>query len=287
MALPRLSVLALGLGFCGVPLLPAQSAPPAKFEVASIKLNKSGPGSLQRAGFSPGDRVSFINVPLFVLIQSAYGTVDVTGPAWIGKPGQPNWDVDRFDVLAKAEDPSTQAQLQAMLRELLADRFKLVAHTETRQEPIWAIVLARRDGKLGPKLRSATVTCAELRALWKPREPGEPDPCGTRSFVNALVTGTMSVRGFTLDQLGILSMELGRRRVVDQTGLSGAFDWDLTWTPQRFVQGSFDRDRFPNVDPDGPSLTTALADQLGLKFESQKGDDTVLVIDHVEQPTPD
>jgi uncharacterized protein (TIGR03435 family) len=226
-------------------------------------------------------------VPLTALIQSAYGAAEMEGPAWIGKAGQPNWDVDRFDVLAKAEAPSTRPQLQAMLRELLADRFKLTAHTETRTEPMWAIVLTHRDGKLGPKLRPATTTCADLRAAWKPKEPGEPDPCGTRTFVNALTTGTMSVRGYALDQLGILSLELGRRRVVNQTGLSGAFDWDLTWTPQRFLQGPFDHDRFPNIDPNGPSLSTALAEQLGLKFESQKGDDTILVIDHVEHPTED
>lgn len=265
----------------------AQSPEPTKFEVASVKLNKSGPNSLQRVGFSAGDRVTFINVPLFAIIQSAYGASEIIGPAWIGKAGQPNWDVDRFDVVAKAEAPSTRAQLQTMLRDLLADRFKLVTHTETRTEPIWAIVFAHRDGRPGPKLRPATATCAELRAAWKPREPGEPDPCGTRSFVNALMTGTMSVRGYALDQLAMLSMELGRRRVVNQTGLSGAFDWDLTWTPQRCLQGPCDRDRFPNIDPEGPSLTTALQEQLGLKFESQKGDDTVLVIDHVEHPTED
>ena len=95
----------------------------------------------------------------------------------------------------------------------------------------------------------------------------------------------MSVHGFTLDQLGILANEIGRRQVVDKTGLSGAFDWDMTWTPQRFLQGPFDRDRVPEINPDGPSVSTALDEQLGLKFDSQKGDTPVLVIDHVERPS--
>src|SRR5262249_27423463 len=148
------------------------------------------------------------------------------GPAWIGRPG-PNFDVDRFDVIAKADKPATREELRLMLRALLADRFKLVVHTETRTEPIWALVLARRDGTLGPHLRPAAATCAAIREAAQPIEPGK-DPCGMRSFVTALMTGRMSVRGFTIEQLGMVANDLERRRVVDKTGLIGAFDWDLT-----------------------------------------------------------
>ena len=100
------------------------------------------------------------------------------------------------------------------------------------------------------------------------------------------MTGTMSVHGFALNQLGMLARDVGRP-VVDQTGLTGFFDWDLTWTPQRFLQQPFDRGQFPTIDPGGPSIFTALQEQLGLKLESQSGEHTVLVIDHIEKPTPD
>jgi len=74
---------------------------------------------------------------------------------------------------------------------------------------------------------------------------------------------------------------------VDRTGLTGFFDWDLAWTPQLFLQQSFDHDRFPTIDPGGPSLFTALQEQLGLKLESQSGEQTALVIDRIDKPTPD
>jgi uncharacterized protein (TIGR03435 family) len=263
----------------------AQQSP--AFEVASVKQNKSGPGSLQRAAMPAGDRISFVNVPLRILILTAYPEVFEIdgGPGWIGRAG-PNFDADRFDVIAQSETTATQAQLQLMLRTLLADRFKLAVHTVTRTEPIWALVRARPDGRLGPNLRPASVSCAALREAAQPIEKGN-DPCGMRSFTTALMTGRMNVRGFAIDQLGMVANDLERRRVVDKTGLSGAFDWDLAWTPQRFLQGVFDRDRFPTIDPDGPSIFTALEEQLGLKLESQKGETAVLVIDHVEHPTED
>jgi uncharacterized protein (TIGR03435 family) len=276
---------AFGILLCVAATVGAGQRP--AFDVASVKLNKSGPGSPQRVGLPPGDRVSLTNVPVRTLILVAYPDVfDIVGsPAWIGVPG-PNFDVERFDVIAKADKPGTSDELRAMLRNLLADRFKLAVHMEVRAEPIWALVLARRDGKLGPNLRPAATTCAALREAAQPIEKGN-DPCGTRSFATALMTGRMSVRGFTIDQLGIVTNDLDRRRVVNKTGLFGAFDWDLAWTPQRFLQGSFDRDRFPTIDPDGPSIFTALDEQLGLTLESQKGETAVLVIDHVEHPTED
>jgi uncharacterized protein (TIGR03435 family) len=168
-----------------------------------------------------------------------------------------------------------------MLRALLADRFKLVVHTETKSESIWALVLARRDGKLGPNLRPASVDCAALRAN---AQPGERSPCGDLGSM-AGVTGKMSARGMGLDVLvRALSREAGRQ-VVDRTELSGNFDWDLAFTPQPFLERSFDRDRFPPIDPSGPSVFTAVQEQLGLKLESRKGEGSVLVIDHVEHPT--
>jgi uncharacterized protein (TIGR03435 family) len=120
-------------------------------------------------------------------------------------------------VNAKAEAPASRQQLQLMLRALLADRFKLVVHTETKSEPIWALVRARRDGKLGPNLRPATADCAALRAN---AQPGGRSPCGDLGSM-AGATGKMSVRGMGLDVLvRVLSREAGRP-VVDKTELLG------------------------------------------------------------------
>jgi uncharacterized protein (TIGR03435 family) len=256
------------------------------FDVASVKQNKTGPGSPQRAALPPGDRVSLTNLTARTLIQIAFpDAFEIAGgPAWIGRQGGQNFDVDRFDVVAKAERASTTAELRMMLQSLLADRFKLLVHTETKTEPTWVLVLARRDGKLGPSLRPAAASCAQLMQSAASNEPGK-NPCGMNTFVTALMTGVMSVRGFTIEQLGMVTNDLDRRRFVDRTGLSGAYDWDLKWTPQRFLQAAFDRDRFPTIDPDGPSIFTALEEQLGLKLESEKGDTSVLVIEHVERPT--
>jgi len=267
---------------------PTASAQPLAFEVASIKLNTAGRTSVQRVGITAGDRVTLTNIPLLMLIQVAYAPITevVGGPGWIGRQGQPNFDIDRFDVVAKAAAPATRDELLQMLRALLAERFKLAVHTETRSEPIWAIVLARRDARLGPNLHQAHATCTELRAAWQPKTPGEPDPCGTRTYVNALGSGYMSIRGYALDLLGILAIEMGRRPVVNKTGLTGAFDWDLTWLPVRFLQDPSLLDRAPDgINATAPALATALEEQLGLKFESQQGEASVLVIDHVEHPT--
>ena len=259
----------------------ASQTPGPAFEVASVKPNRSGPGSVQRAGLQPGDRVTMTNVTLRTLIQIAYPGMSeiVGGPSWVGS-GPAG---DRFDVNAKAEAPASREELQLMLRTLLADRFKLATHPESRDEPVFALVFARSDRRLGRNLRPAATDCAALRAA--AASSGDRDPCGLRTFVNALVTGRMSVRGMGLDQiLGLLSRDAGRK-VVDKTGLSGAFDCELTWTPQVFLQRSFDRERFSSIDPDGPSIFTAVQEQLGLKLESARGAVDVLVIDHVEHPT--
>jgi uncharacterized protein (TIGR03435 family) len=276
----------IGIASMGVRIAAEQAvqAPPGpSFEVASVKPNKSGPGAVQRAGVQPGDRVTMTNVTLRTLIQVAYPGVSeiVGGPGWVGS-GPAG---DRFDVNAKAEGPASREQLQLMLRTLLADRFKLAVHTESRDEPVFALVFARSDRRLGPNLRPAATDCAALRAA--AASSGAPDPCGLRTFTSALMTGRMSVRGMGLDQiLGLLSRDAGRK-IVDKTGLSGAFDCELTWTPQVFLQRTFDRERFASIDPDGPSIFTAVQEQLGLKLESTKGPVEVLVIDHAEHPTED
>jgi uncharacterized protein (TIGR03435 family) len=272
----------------------AGQAPP-QFEVASIKPNKSGDGRVM-IGVQPGGRFTATNVPLRMLIRNAYQLQDfqiVGGPDWLS--------TDRFDVIAKAEEGAGDAfraaqsgepsRGQLMLRALLAERFKLVAHTENREMPIFALVLARSDGKLGPQLQKSTTDCtgpAAGRGRGQmpppgPPQPGERLPCGIR-----VAPGNMSVGGSSLAQFASsLGMFVGRI-VVDRTGLDGTYDFNLTWTPDQIANrppGAPDPlvNGVP-IDPNGPSIFTAVQEQLGLKLDSQKGPVSVLVIDRADHP---
>ena len=98
----------------------------------------------------------------------------------------------------------------------------------------------------------------------------------------------MTGRGMSLDVVaGLIARDAGRR-VVNKTGLMGVYDWELAYTPTPFLNStSFNRERFPSIDPDGPSIFTAVQEQLGLRLESQKDNGDFLIIDHVEHPTED
>jgi len=166
------------------------------------------------------------------------------------------------------------AAVELRLRSLLEERCALVAHYEQRELPLYALVLARRDGSLGPKLRRRTTPCVPADTL-----NGFPvrrtERCGGR-----VQPGWMQANGGTIDNIayGISQFVPDVERiVVDRTGLVGFFDVELTWS-----------DLPPGAPARGdlPSLFTALEEQLGLKLEPTKGSVDVLVIDHVEKPTP-
>jgi uncharacterized protein (TIGR03435 family) len=281
-------------------VMSAAGQPPPQFEVASVKPNKSGDGRVM-IGVQPGGRFTATNVPLRLLIRNAYQLQDfqiIGGPDWLTS--------DHFDIVAKAEggdigDPfraekqGEPSRGQLMLRALLAERFKFEAHTENREMPIFALVLARSDGKLGPQLQKSSTDCEALRAAGRgrgpvgpPPPPGPPQPgdrmqCGIR-----IAPGNMVVGGSTLTQFAnSIGMFVGRT-VVDRTGLTGAYDFNLTWTPDQIANrppGSPEPliNGVP-IDPNGPSIFTAVQEQLGLKLDSQKGPVSVLVIDRVEHP---
>jgi uncharacterized protein (TIGR03435 family) len=304
-ALPRLIVA--GLVFTLAPVIASQ--PPKQtsgealpqFEVASIKPNKAGDNRVM-LGVQPGGRFTATNVPLRLLIRNAYQLQDfqiVGGPSWMTS--------DRFDIVAKAEsdgigDPFQSERTgepsrgQLMLRALLKERFKLEAHFEDRDMPIYALVPARADGKLGPQLKTSETDCDAIRAAGRGRGPGAPPPpggpgdpgtpmrCGIR-----VGPGNMAVGGSSMAQVANSLAMFAGRIVVDKTSLSGNYDFTLTWTPEQVAQ------RPPGapeplfngvpIDPNGPSLFTAVQEQLGLKLESQRGPVKVLVIDRVEHPT--
>jgi uncharacterized protein (TIGR03435 family) len=270
----------------------------ATFEVASVKANRSGDNRIG-IGFQPGGRFRATNVPLRELISAAYGTPQPLPAFQI--TGGPKWiESDRFDIVAKAPgDPQPGPNgpppgMFAMLRTLLADRFQLILHRETKDMAIYALVLARADGKLGPQLKPATTDCAAMMAAARgrgaapppPPAPGERMPCGMRMF-----PGNLSGGSSPMAQLTNVLARFVNRTVVDQTGLTGNFDLDLQWTPDQMPQGRGDpppgAPALPAIDPNGPSIFTAVQEQLGLKLESTKGPVSVVVIDRVEHPTED
>jgi uncharacterized protein (TIGR03435 family) len=162
-----------------------------------------------------------------------------------------------------------------MTRALLRDRFKLVAHTETRQEQVYALVRARPDGMLGSQLKASTLNCATS-------QPGVASPCGTNTSVNDTVgrmTGTGQSMESLVNALGGFGLS---RMVLDRTGLKGQFDFELRWTPDnlRATAGQA-------LANDAPSIFAALQEQLGLRLESQRGPVEFLVVDTIERPTPD
>jgi len=261
----------------------------ATFEVASVKPNKSGDGRVMLA-MPPTGRITATNVPVRLLVQQAFQVQ----PFQI--IGAPNWAAsDRFDIVAKAPDGAPPEQYRSMMRNLLIDRFKLKARMETREMPIYALVLLHADGKLGPNLAAAKADCDALARGRRaggpppaPPQPGEPIPCGMMVGI-----GNMNAGGLAMADLARSLSGFVNRIVVDKTGLSGRYDFQLTYTPEgRGLPGLPPGAppagvEPPAADPNGASFFTALQEQLGLKLDSQKGPVEVLVIDSIEQPTAD
>ena len=260
------------------------------FDVASVKRNTSGDWR-KSIGPAPGGRFLATNQTLRELMPFAFGLPQMT--ANIRIVGGPKWiDSDRFDVVAKTNGTPSPQELSAMLRTMLNDRFKLAARTETRELPIYMLVMAKSDGAYGPRLRRSDVSevdCAARRAAVRRREPvpppqpGKPPVCGGGRTVLGKITGV----GWSVDQLVTSLAPFAGRVVLERTGLSGLFDFEIEWTPDQLPRQPPDDPEPLRIDPNGPSLFTALQEQLGLKLESTKGPVDVLVVDRVERPTED
>jgi uncharacterized protein (TIGR03435 family) len=183
----------------------------------------------------------------------------IGGPDWINN--------ERFDVLAKAPEGAPGREIPAMLRTLLAERFRLVTRTQTLDQPIYALVFAGRERQLGPRIKPSTRDCSVVQGR----------PCGVNASRDNRGT-TMQAQAVSLTELAAALTGSVDRVVIDRTGMEGAFDVDLRFT-QDGVPGG--------VAGDTPSIFAALQEQLGLKLESARGPVDVLVIDSVERPTPD
>ena len=241
--------------------LAAQQPAPA-FDVVSVKANRSGDaeGSI---GPRPGG-YAMTNVPLRLLIIRAYelrAFQVAGGPGWI--------DGERFDVTARAADGTAPNQVYPMLRRMLAERFKLVAHTEKREQPVYALLIARADGRLGSNLKASTLDCSKSDASEQCSMGG--------SFTGS--GGNLKGVGQPLSVLATHLSTAVDRIVQDRTGLAGGFDFELAW--------SGGLKPAPGAPGEPPSVFTALQEQLGLRLEPARGPVDVLVIDSVERPTPD
>jgi uncharacterized protein (TIGR03435 family) len=272
------------------PTLGAQTPANPTFEVASVRPNKTGDGRIM-LGLQPGGRFNATNVPLRMLLRQAFNVQEfqiVGGPDWMTS--------DRFDIVAKAPEGNFTADvMRPMLRSLLTERFKLVVHNETREMPIYALVKARDDGKLGPNLSPAAIDCAAVMRGRRGAPPPAPTQPGQKMDCGFMIgPGRMNAGGMPMANLAqTLSPQVGRI-VIDKTELTGTYDFELTYSPEGLGSA------FPGggggpllngapvpADPNAPNLFTALQEQLGLKLDSQRGQVDVFVIDSVEQPVAD
>jgi uncharacterized protein (TIGR03435 family) len=266
----------------------AQAPANPSFEVASVKRNTSGTTRIA-VNVQPGGRFTVTNMPLRTLIMNAYQLQSsqlIGAPDWIA--------TERFDIVAKMAEDTNSVQGAArpgdtrlMLRSLLAERFRLEVHNEQRELAIYALVVANKDRQPGASLRRSDIDCVALAATAPaaPQPPNADRPtCGMR-----LGPGRLTAGAIPLSQFANALAPFLERIVINRTELAGNFDIDLSWTPEQVPQGLPPprAPPLPAIDPNGPSIFTAVPEQLGLKLESTKGPVDVLVIDHVEQPTPD
>jgi uncharacterized protein (TIGR03435 family) len=317
------AALVISTAIAGPALLSAQligpQGPPvdpnAQFEAASIKaFDNSGSGPVMMR-IMPG-RVEASGVPLRLLLRQALRVQDyqiIGAPDWVNG--------ERYSISAKMPDGAQPNASPVMMANLFKDRFKLVTHTETRELPIFELVAARQDGKLGPNLKPSSAECqAQIQARrggpppaggGRPGgpapggpggqpEPGrgaggpppldfsKPAPCGSLGIGPGMATAG----GQPIAQVAQFLSQFTGRPVYDKTGLTGTYDFNLRWAPESAAGGSPlgpppPGATPPPVDPDAPNIYTAVQEQLGLRLENTKGPVEVVVIDRIERPSLD
>ena len=264
----------------------AQSPATPAFEVASVKPSASTSGG-SSSNDSPGG-YNATNLSLRRLIAIAHRinlAIDrerIVGPSWI--------DEARFDINARTPAGSRPDQIPDMLRTLLVQRFALATHVETREEPVFALVKARADGRLGPQLTPSTLDCSKPGAFLS-GSSGAPSAAATTSaplqcgLISNVDANGAVLRGGARSMADLARNLTGRvnRTVIDRTGLTGPYDFVLRWTPDNFQNTA------GNAGPslDATQIFTAIQEQLGLRLEPQRGPAEFLIVDKVERPSPD
>ncbi len=251
------------------------------FEVISIRPRTSDrpPSPIPNAP----DRFGRPNVSVSQLMEYAYDVRDfqiLGGPGWLRS--------DRFEVSAKAETAVSQAQMRLMVQRLLADRFGLRVHRETREMDTYGLVTARRDGRLGEKMKPSERDCGPIIDAGNVRSPGGGDGSPPCAWFVALLNGYARLRltGIRAPRFASVLEPMAARKIVDRTGLDGTYDIEFDFLPDAGLLGL----QIPNAtalqQSDVPPLATAIQDQLGLKLESERAPVDVVLIDDVQAPTP-
>jgi uncharacterized protein (TIGR03435 family) len=260
-----------------------QIDPERRFEVVSIKPFDASGGATPRSG-TRGTRYDFLGLPLGWLVAQAH-----RAPLNQGRVvGLPEWiETERYAIAGTIPDGVPVSALPVLLTNLLKDRFRMVSHTETREMPVYNLVLARNDKRLGPSLKETSAECRAATAafLAAPQRGGTPPPTPTASGAcppPGLNVGLLSQGGMQMATLAQGLAQIVGRPVIDRTGLTGYYDYTLTWMPEPGLGPPG-----PPVDPDAPSVFTAVQEQLGLKLESARGPVEVVVIERLERPTLD
>jgi uncharacterized protein (TIGR03435 family) len=270
------------LAATGAAIATAQPTPPA-FEIASVKPNKSE--DRRRVGMqsTPGGRFTATNIPLYVLITVAYGLPFQSnrlsgGPEWIRS--------ERFDIEAKAVEGAFAAEatskardekMRLMLQTLLADRFKLTVRREMKEQPVYALVVAKN----GPKLKKAAIEEKDCPV-------GDADRAGAcHSFMGGQGRG-LHAKAADMADLVLFVSNWTDRPMVDRTGIKGLYEIETEgWVPLRPRQvlpgAEPSAEDLAMADPSRPTLFSVL-EQLGLKLESQKAPVEMFVIERVERP---
>jgi uncharacterized protein (TIGR03435 family) len=256
------------------------------FDVASVRPSPEPVGGEIR--LLPNGRLTAMGTTVRALVLRAFGLHEsqlIGAPDWTGS--------DRFDIDARTAAPLAGGPdaLLPMVRTLLADRFGLRVHDETRELPAFLLTYARRDRTLGPAIRPTQADCsgsasvpteAQIRASARDGWP----PCGmvyVVSFTTGGPEGVVKIRfrrsAVTMKDLASTLHNQVGRPVLDRTGLSGRYDLEYSYSPQP-------NQNSPVADAQNlPSLSVALEEQLGLKLESQRTDVAVLVVDSISKPT--
>ena len=280
----RILAVSLAVLIAGVAERPASAqgpgpvlSPALQFDVLSVRINQARTRAPMQ--WQPGGRFT-MGLPIQSLVSIGYQV-----PLY-RVIGLPDWvRTVFFTIDGRAERMPTIEERPAYYRGLLEDRFKVKAHVEQRELPVYALVLARSDGRLGPGLRRSDVDCDAVLAENRkradagerpvPPTPGVRPVCGAVGGPAALMAGAADISILS----GLLSSGL-ERPVIDKTGLRGRFDIDFRSAPMRVADAERARS-------DLPSVFTAVQEQLGLKLEPATAPVTVLVVDHIEMPSED
>jgi len=238
-----------------LPAFPCAAADHPEFEVATVKRSPPPEGDLINInlGSVRNGKVTFANASLTDCLKFAF---DLASDAQISSPDWAKSKEVRFDIVAQPPAGTPAEQLPLMLQALLADRLKLMVHREPKELSFLALV----QGKTGPKFHASTAP---------------PDtPTGVQSG------GRIGSSRISMPRLALLLSRFERQTILDRTGLDGFYDLKLEWTPD-------DGRAVPATDNPGPSLYSAVQEQLGLKLEARKGPVEVIVVDHAEKVPAD